>query len=358
MKNVIPGGQDIIIDANVDSSTASWLTSNYSQGAKKVVAETVKESSSVQSQRLQKLATMQTIVTPQVLNSWDFDVLDYSNEQLIEILTYIFATRNVFDEFKVPVDVFRRFLAEIHSLYINTNTYHNFKHGADVCHTCYRLIMIPGLHDIFSSLEVFSVLVAAVAHDVGHLGVNNLFLIKAKDKLALLHNDRSPLENMHCAVLYNVMSKAELNIFSTLTESQWRESRKIILAIILGTDMSHHFEQISKTQLFLEVHKEDTNGFCRGEKDVIECFADDSNRMFIMELILHCSDISNPYKPFAICARWADLVCEEFASQGDREKREGLEVSPMMDRDLIVLCNMQMGFIEFVVTPLINGKSM
>ena len=74
-----------------------------------------------------------------------------------------------------------------------------------------------------------------------------------------------------------------------------------------------------------------------------------------MELILHCSDISNPYKPFSICAAWADLVVEEFGQQGDREKREGLEVSPMMDRNLIVLCNMQMGFIEFVVTPLLNA---
>jgi hypothetical protein len=34
----------------------------------------------------------------------------------------------------------------------------------------------------------------------------------------------------------------------------------------------------------------------------------------------------------------------------------GLEVSPMCDRDTISLCNMQMGFIEFVVAPLIIGE--
>jgi hypothetical protein len=37
--------------------------------------------------------------------------------------------------------------------------------------------------------------------------------------------------------------------------------------------------------------------------------------MFIMELVLHCSDISNPYKPFDVCAKWADLVVEEFCQQ-------------------------------------------
>ena len=74
-----------------------------------------------------------------------------------------------------------------------------------------------------------------------------------------------------------------------------------------------------------------------------------------MELVLHCSDISTPYKPFAICAKWADLVVEEFCPQGDREQREGLEISPMCDRRAVNLCNMQLGFIEFVVAPLING---
>jgi len=71
--------------------------------------------------------------------------------------------------------------------------------------------------------------------------------------------------------------------------------------------------------------------------------------------MLHCADISNPYKPFEICYKWCLLVVEEFSLQGDKEKAEKLEVSPMCDRNTIVLTNMQMGFIEFVVTPLISA---
>lgn len=153
--------------------------------------------------------------------------------------------------------------------------------------------------------------------------------------------------------------------------------------------------------MFLEVHGEDTKAYCTGGKDQIDCMSDDKNRMFIMELVLHCSDISNPFKPYNLCAKWADLVVEvcaksffssvvtlprvrppllpllflfvlypttytstytrvdvlmqEFCLQGDKEKSMGLEVSPMCDRDAISLCNMQMGFIEFVVAPLIIG---
>jgi cAMP-specific phosphodiesterase 4 len=75
-----------------------------------------------------------------------------------------------------------------------------------------------------------------------------------------------------------------------------------------------------------------------------------------MELFLHCSDISNPFKPFAICEKWANVVAEEFFQQGDKEREAGMDISPMMDRNNSNLNNMQMGFIEFVVSPLVNCK--
>jgi hypothetical protein len=66
----------------------------------------------------------------------------------------------------------------------------------------------------------------------------------------------------------------------------------------------------------LEVNKEDVNEFCNGTKDEIDCLKDEKNRLFIMELILHCADISNPFKNFQICSQWAELIVEEFCLQG------------------------------------------
>lgn len=110
--------------------------------------------------------------------------------------------------------------------------------------------------------------------------------------------------------------------------------------------------------MYLEVNGDDVKKFCSGEKDTIDNLQEDNNRLFVLELMLHCADISNPYKPWSMCEEWALVIVEEFSQQGDREKREGLAVSPMMDRDLINLANMQLGFIEFVVTPLVSGMSL
>jgi len=47
---------------------------------------------------------------------------------------------------------------------------------------------------------------------------------------------------------------------------------------------------------------------------------------------VHCADLSNPTKPLYLYRQWTDRIMEEFFRQGDLERDEGLEVSPMCDR--------------------------
>ena len=50
--------------------------------------------------------------------------------------------------------------------------------------------------------------------------------------------------------------------------------------------------------------------------------------------------------------RWSLRVLEEFFNQGDREKDEGLPVTPLCDRATTSLPASQINFLEFIVTPL------
>jgi hypothetical protein len=242
---------------DVDENTAHWLRLNYEQnqqgepsrnGATTPQLIGAIPLPGVSSRNLQKTAS-QRVVKLDVLNSWDFDTLSFTADELSTVCTYILSVLQVLDEFEVSMTVQQAFMREIMRLYRAENPYHNFTHGCDVFHTTYRLLMVPDLVSIFSQLEIFALLIGALAHDVGHLGVNNAFLIKSRDTLALIHNDRSPLENMHCTLLYDVLRKEETNIFINMTDAQWREARRIIISCILGTDMNNHFDQVSKAQV-------------------------------------------------------------------------------------------------------------
>lgn len=61
------------------------------------------------------------------------------------------------------------------------------------------------LEEVFSTLEVFAALFAALIHDVAHPGRTNQFLINTRHELALLYNDNSVLENHHLAVAFKTM---------------------------------------------------------------------------------------------------------------------------------------------------------
>ena len=54
-----------------------------------------------------------------------------------------------------------------------------------------------------------------------------------------------------------------------------------------------------------------------------------------IELFLHFADISNPLKPFDICKAWAWRVLDEFFNEGDEQKRLGIPVGMLNDRDKV-----------------------
>jgi hypothetical protein len=52
----------------------------------------------------------------------------------------------------------------------------------------------------------------------------------------------------------------------------------------------------------------------------------------VLQNLVHCADLSNPTKPLVLYRRWVDLLMEEFFQQGDREREQNLDISPMCDR--------------------------
>ncbi len=55
------------------------------------------------------------------------------------------------------------------------------------------------------------VCVTQIIHDYEHRGVNNDYLIRMSDSLAVLYNDRSPMENHHLAAAFQLINTPEYN---------------------------------------------------------------------------------------------------------------------------------------------------
>merc|ERR1719362_242754 len=95
-------------------------------------------------------------------------------------------------------------------------------------------------------------LIAALAHDVGHLGMNNLFLTSSRHQLAITYNDRSVLENYHASMLQRLLDQEygeDVNsagrLLDKLSVAQLKEARHQMISLILGTDHSQLLGDLS-----------------------------------------------------------------------------------------------------------------
>lgn len=77
-----------------------------------------------------------------------------------------------------------------------------------------------------------------------------------------------------------------------------------------------------------------------------------TDRIQVLENLVHCADLSNPTKPLPLYKRWVGLLMEEFFQQGDKERELGLDISAMCDRHNATIEKSQVGFIDYIVHPL------
>lgn len=295
----------------------------------------------------------------ELLNSWNINPLELDSARNRAAVTFFLGSHNHGVKFD-PV-MMGQFLVAVEAGYIRSSPYHNWYHAVDVTHGVYRLLRLCGAEHYVSSLDRFALLVSATAHDVGHPGLNNIFLVESSHELALVYNDKSPLENLHCARLFEICSKNQCNIFSLLRKHQYQDVRKVCIEAILHTDNVHHFPMIKEVQMFYEVNSEILDGSRKAyskdkktfpTKDTTELMRQTDSRKMMLKLLLHVADISNPSKPFRICHIWANKVLEEFFSQGDQERKVGIPVQALNDREKVNRASSQVGFIEFLCAPL------
>ncbi|KAK5930633.1 hypothetical protein CgunFtcFv8_026853 [Champsocephalus gunnari] len=282
------------------------------------------------------------------INIWGLDVFkiaEFSGNRPLTVIMYsIFQERDLLKTFKIPMDTFITLMMTLEDHYHADVAYHNSIHAADVVQSTHVLLSTPALEAVFTDLEIMAVLFATAIHDVDHPGVTNQFLINTSSELALMYNDASVLENHHLAVGFKLLQEDNCDIFQNLSKKQRESLRKMVIDMVLATDMSKHMNLLADMKTMVETKKVTSLGVL-----LLDNYSD---RIQVLQNMVHCADLSNPTKPLEIYRQWTDRIMEEFFTQGDRERDKGMEISPMCDKHNASVEKTQVGFIDYVVHPL------
>ncbi|KAM7009688.1 3',5'-cyclic-AMP phosphodiesterase 4C-like [Tautogolabrus adspersus] len=282
------------------------------------------------------------------LDKWSFNIFrvaDFSNNRPLSCIMYaIFQERELLKTFRIPADTFFTYVMTLEDHYHGNVAYHNSLHAADVTQSIHVLLSTPALDAVFTDLEILAALFAAAIHDVDHPGVSNQFLINTNSELALMYNDESVLENHHLAVGFKLLHQENCDIFQNLTKRQRQSLRKLVIDLVLATDMSKHMTLLADLKTMVETKKVTSSGVL-----LLDHYTE---RIQVLRNMVHCADLSNPTKTLPLYRQWTERIMEEFFRQGDKERERGMEISAMCDKHTASVEKSQVGFIDYIVHPL------
>ncbi|XP_078657162.1 3',5'-cyclic-AMP phosphodiesterase 4C-like isoform X15 [Branchiostoma floridae x Branchiostoma belcheri] len=274
-----------------------------------------------------------------------FKIDTLTNGRALTAVTYtILQERDLIKTFKIPANTLITYLMTLEDHYHREVPYHNNRHAADVTQTTHYLLGMQALENVFTDLEILASIFASAIHDVDHPGVNNQFLIVTSSELAILYNDESCLENHHLAVAFKLLQEENCDIFCNLSKKQRSTLRKMVIDMVLATDMSKHMSLLADLKTMVETKKVAGSGVL-----LLDNYTD---RIQVLQNMVHCADLGNPTKPLELYRQWLDKLMDEFYHQGDRERNKQLEISAMCDRHNASVEKSQVGFIDFIVHPL------
>ena len=175
------------------------------------------------------------------------DLLNITNKDLIKMSYNVFQKLGFIHSIQLDNAKLNRILEKIATEY-NIIAYHNFTHAYSVFQMMGLCISKEKRIKEFPQIELFSVLMACISHDMNHRGVNNSYHINKQSNKSILYSEQSIMENMHSSKFFRIIQQDELNILSDMVKEQVPVFKEFFISSILATDMSKHNKLLSKFQ--------------------------------------------------------------------------------------------------------------
>ena len=290
------------------------------------------------------------------LFSFDFNVFDFY-DKYENLSPFTLASQIILNKYDLSKysnsSIIYNFVKEIKENYTKKAIYHTEKHGLDMLQTLAIYISKTNLISNLdlNNIDILSLLVAGLCHDVGHEGYNNDYQIKMSTDLSITYNDKSILENFHISLTFKILKKDNCNIFNFLSKNEYSYVRKRMIELVLATDMSFHSRIIA-----LMKNRVENNNIKEGEncEKIINKEKNDNifnEQQEVLNYLIHIGDLSHSSKQFDITYKWSYLLSEEFWRQGDEEKEKGFSINFLFERSNTDVPRNQVGFMKGIIIP-------
>lgn len=142
-------------------------------------------------------------------NKWDFEIFKYfellGETTILHFGFKLFLNYGLIEKFSISDTNFKNLLKSIKSSFYENNQFHNVVKAVEVTRNYHYFIKKGDLMRHLSDLNIMACFLSCLMGDLGHPGVNNQYLIATRHPKSIRYNDRSVLENHHCAMAFKLL---------------------------------------------------------------------------------------------------------------------------------------------------------
>ena len=224
------------------------------------------------------------------------------------------------------LDQLNKYVQTMAAMY-RENPFHNFEHATHVTMSVVKLInriVAPDLGDKHSAKSVhdhtygitsdpltsFSVILAALLHDVDHQGVTNTQLVKEKAVVAAVYKNKSVAEQNSFSLGWSLLMEDEYRdlrhtIYSTTTE--FRRFKQLLVNSILATDIMDKDLSTRRKERWAQAFSEHAS-------DQTDSAATNENRKatIVIEHLIQASDVAHTMQHWQIYRKWNAKLFREM----------------------------------------------
>uniref|UniRef100_A0A7S3P5D0 Phosphodiesterase n=1 Tax=Amphora coffeiformis TaxID=265554 RepID=A0A7S3P5D0_9STRA len=207
------------------------------------------------------------------------------------------------------------------------NPFHNFEHATHVTMSVVKLInriVAPDLGDKHTAKSVhdhtygitsdpltsFSVILAALLHDVDHQGVTNAQLVKEKAVVAAVYQNKSVAEQNSFSLGWSLLMEDEYTdlrrtIYSTTAE--FRRFKQLLVNSILATDIMDKDLGSRRKERWVQAFSEQAS-------DKTDSAVTNENRKatIVIEHLIQASDVAHTMQHWQIYRKWNAKLFKEM----------------------------------------------